>query len=119
MTFTPTALPCCSSYNMECTTESGRKVILPVFAAHGNVDALELKYPPKGQPRWQSFRFWHWVRPCCKWIGSGLETWAQRAEITFRPGYFDSIVCLKYFSTTFSGYPGRNSPSGSSGRPSL
>ena len=32
-----------SSYNTECTTESGLTVRFPVFIAHGSVDAFELK----------------------------------------------------------------------------
>ena len=43
MTRTPDARPVRSSWRMECTTESGRRVRFPVFAAHGSVDAFELK----------------------------------------------------------------------------
>ena len=43
MTRTPVAFFFASSYRIECTTESGRSVRLPVFAAHGNVDEFELK----------------------------------------------------------------------------
>src|SRR6476469_2241411 len=64
MARTPDALPVFGSKTIECTTECGRTVRLPVFAAHGNVDELELKYPPKGHPRMQRLRAWQLPRPC-------------------------------------------------------
>src|ERR1700731_2500270 len=66
ITLTPVALPFCSSYMIECTTEFGCKFRLPVFSAQGRVAEFELKYPPKGQPLAHKFLAWQRPRPCCK-----------------------------------------------------
>ena len=47
---TPLARPVSLSYKISVVMASGLRVKLPVAAAAGRVAALELKYPPKGQP---------------------------------------------------------------------
>ena len=50
ITRTPTASCFFSSKIIECTTEKGLTVRLPVALAQGKVEVTVLKYPPKGHP---------------------------------------------------------------------
>src|SRR4051812_29112242 len=98
---------------IECTTESGRSVRLPVAAAAGSVAELAKKYPPNGQPRLHRSRYMQTPRPSI-----GLVRLAEREITRCRFDQRDSMVLFMCRSIQLSSMGGRNSPSGICGRPS-
>ena len=57
----------------------------------GMVDALLLKYPPKGQPRWHRSRFWHLRTPPVEGVYRSALTNVRTARLS-HAGFYNSFL---------------------------
>src|SRR5215467_6950947 len=108
---TPLALPVSVSTMIWLTTEWGRSVIRPVFAAAGSVEPGLLKYEEVVQPCSQLPQKWHLALPF-----RGAVKMADLPIVTRRSDHFFSTARLKSHSPQVIFIAGRNFPSGSWGR---